>query len=382
MTEPLASLGAIWSSALGAVATWGALRRRGAESELPSDAPMPALLLRPCAGDESGLAEALASSRVADASVRVAFLVAHAHDGAVPAAMHACASLSEVGRVGRIVVTDARGPNMKAAQLARALASEPVTPGQIVVVADSDVLLSVRAWRALLDAIRSGAADAAWVPAVETRVRSLADRASSAVLGASMHAFPLLSGLDAGGMVGKLFAVRRDALDATGGFGALTHHLGEDVELAHQLGRRGYRIRACRAVVASLASGRTWRQVLERYTRWIAVVRAQRPNLLPSYPLFLAATPLVLLLEATGGLIEGPGAVRAAIVTLAVRAWIGALARRCANLPLRLVALPTEGLMADVLLLLAFWKALVRRAVVWRGARLVVSPQGTVERAP
>ena len=381
----LSAIGAGWSAILAVVATWGALRARAAAADgraPPGPPATPALLLRPCAGDEPSLAQALASSKRADAGTRVLFLVARASDPAVPAAILASAELQRVGRRARVLVTGAGAPNMKAAQLARALETEPAEPGQIVVVADSDVSLSNGAWRAVVDALRRDEADAAWAPPIEPWPQTLADRASSAVLAGSMHAFPLLAGLDREGMVGKLFAVRRDALDAIGGFGGLVQHLGEDVELARRLRARGYRVKACAAVAVALASGRTWHEVLDRYTRWIAVVRAQRPSLLPSYPLLLAATPLALLLEGGASALEGLAAARAAVVTLALRWWIGALARHSAGLPPKVFGIIAAGLAADVLLLCAFVRAVTRRDVVWRGRRLVLAPHGTVEREP
>ena len=52
--------------------------------------------------------------------------------------------------------------------------------------------------------------------------------------------------------------------------------------------------------------GRTFADVVARYARWITVIRAQRPHLLPSYPLLFAQLPLVLALVLAAVAHEGP----------------------------------------------------------------------------
>jgi ceramide glucosyltransferase len=391
----LAVVLSVWTGAVGLVATWAALctrnpvvrRRDSPAGPLPSTAPRrsdagtPApsvLLLRPCAGRERGLDLSLRSSQCADPGVRLRFLVAQAIDEAANVASVVSADLAELGRDVRVVITVASAPNMKAAQLARALEAEPER-AEIVAVADSDVALTAEVLAELLDPLVAGEAEATWVPAVEGSHATLADRASASVLDASLHAFPLLAGLDARSMVGKVFAVRRDALDATGGFAGLVDCLGEDVELSRRLRHRGMRVRPCPAVATSLASGRSWTEVIQRYTRWVAVVRAQRVPLLASYPLLFAATPLVLAAGIAAMPSDMTGATRAIAFALAVRLGIAVLARRRSGHPARPTTALFDGLMADALLLAAFASALTRRYVVWRGVRLeLVSQAGTV----
>ena len=381
----LTMIAAVWLGVLGAVAAWAGIRTRprgGSHGNPTNDiaraiARTTVILLRPCAGTEPGLVEALSSSREAHPGTQVRFLVAQPSDDARPLAERVAGTLLREGHDARTVVTAASAPNMKVAQLARALDVEPGR-ANVVLVADSDVVLSVAVLSSLLVPLVEGRADATWAPTVEIRAVTRADRASAAVLSASLHAFPLLAGLDRAGMVGKVFAVRREALDAVGGFASLTEHLGEDVELSRRLRRQGGCVVACSEVAASIASGRSWGDLVRRYARWIAVVRAQRTALLVSYPLLLAATPLVLSLDLVAWALEGP---RAAVVlgpTLLVRWSIGALARRRSGLALHPAALLVEGLVADALLLTSLARALVRRDVVWRGSRLALASHGLV----
>jgi ceramide glucosyltransferase len=375
-----------WSGSLGAVAAWAGLRTRrsgtaGAEqARYRARSASSILLLRPCAGTEPCLDEALRSSGCAPHRTRIRFLVACEADAATVWASLASGDLACAGHDVRVVITRAHAPNLKAAQLARALELEPER-ADVVVVADSDVALTAGVLSALLAPLEAGEAQASWVPTVETRPSTRADRASARVLDASLHSFPLLAGIDPGGMVGKVSAVRRDALDAVGGFAGLVEHLGEDVELSRRLRGCGLRVRACPAVAASLASGRSWAEVVDRYARWIAVVRAQRAPLLVSYPLLLAATPLILALGWVALAFEGERAAAAIAVALVVRSGIAALACRRAGRPVRPGAGLVDGLMADSLLLVAFACALARQRIVWRGVGLELAARGRLRRA-
>jgi ceramide glucosyltransferase len=375
MTLAAVALG--WSAVLAAVAAWAAVRTRPAARQVRAWRG-PVLLLRPCAGDEAHLARGLASSRAVGQRGRVRFLVAESADAAVPTVVRVSAALNAEGVEASIQITGARGPNRKAAQLACALETDVGEAG-VVLVADSDVDLSTDLVAALLGPIDAGEADATWAPPVETCPATAADRASASILDASLHAFPLLAGIDGDGMVGKLFAVRSEALAATGGFGPLVDRLGEDVELARRLRRARFRVRVCGAVAPSLASGRSWAAVLGRYARWIGVVRSQRPALLVSYPLLLAATPLVVLAALAAIAREGLAGVAALGAALAVR-WATALvARRRAGRPLS--GALGGGMVADAVLLVAFLRAIATRELEWRGVRLALGRDGRLGHA-
>jgi ceramide glucosyltransferase len=374
----LSGLALAWSATLAATAGWAALRTRPVSPPVaPADAMAAEslLLLRPCAGVEPHLDRGLGSSRVAGKGARVRFLVADTTDAAVPSVVRICSDLTAEGYDVGMQVTGARAPNRKAAQLAHAIEAQRDVPG-IVVVADSDVELSPQLLADVTAPIAAGLADAAWVPPVEAHPSSAADRASASVLDASLHAFPLLAGIDPGGMVGKLFAIRTEALARVGGFGALVERLGEDVELARRLRRAGLRVMACRGVVPSLASGRSWGDVLRRYARWIGVVRSQRAALLPSYPLLLAATPLIVALSLAAFLREGLAGLAALALALLVRWAIAVLARRRVGRPAR--GAFGAGLVADAVLLAAFFRAMTTRELEWRGVRLALGGHGLV----
>jgi ceramide glucosyltransferase len=301
-----------------------------------------------------------------DAGSVVRVLVAEGADGAWPVGEAACGALRAMGLEASVVVTGACGPNRKADQLARALTTERDGPA-IVVVADSDVLLDHSSLAGIVAPILAGACDAAWAPPVESAPQTPADRASQSVLGGSLHAFALLAGLDPRGMVGKLFAVRRSSLERVGGLAPLTDYLGEDMELARRLRAAGLRVAVGAAPAASLAAGRSWEQVVRRYARWLAVIRAQRPALLLSYPLLLAAAPLQLGLACIAVACEGARALPCVLGVVALRGLVTAAARHRSRSP----GGPWwASWAADAVLLVAFARAVTSRSVDWRGAVL------------
>jgi len=381
-----------WAAVVAAVSAVAALRslrrpRPAAASRPPSALAGPLLVVRPCAGAEASLALTLGSlGALADdpahrALVRLRFAVASPADAAVPAIAAACERFAARGLDARLVVTGATAPNQKSDQLARVLAAEP--GAATVVNVDSDVDLTTFDWDALLSPLADPGVAAVWAPPHEAPGTTPGDRASEALLGGSLHAFTLLAGIDSGGLVGKVVALRRDALDAIGGFGSLGHHLGEDMELARRWRARGARVVASRGVAVARVSGRTGPDVAARYGRWLLVIRAQRPWLLASYPGLFFATPLVVL-AATGAVLAGrAGAVALGAEALAVgaRALVAWAAARSSGRRGAFGAMATDAVLADGLLGWAFARALTSRTVRWRGRALRVAARGELRDA-
>jgi ceramide glucosyltransferase len=367
-----------------AAAAVTAILRAATRPLAPADAPATdgdepggVVLVRPLAGDERGLRERL--SQTGGARL-VLFAVGRPDDGAEPVAQHAAGELRARGINAVVVVTDARGPNHKAAQLARALAMPVARLARTVVVADSDVDLEPDAVHRLVSALRN--ADAAWAPPVEVGpTETWGDRASQAVLVASLHSFPLLGGIDPSGLVGKLFAVTREALDAAGGFDALVSHLGEDMELARRLRTARRRVTVAPQLARCMARGRPLGDVLSRYRRWLLVVRMQRPLLLVAYPLLLAPAPLLASILAASIAVHDSTLAFVSAAGLTLRVGVACAARALAGLrvaPLRALA---QALFGDLVLLAAAASACASSQVTWRGRRLAFTADGTLREA-
>lgn len=338
------------------------------------------LLVRPVAGHESDLEERLGRSAGAPA---VMLAVRDESDLGFESATNAALRLSEEGTHASVVLTYADGPNRKAEQVARAL-SRATRDGQAfdtVVVADSDVAPSHADLDALVGALDRGA-KAAYVPVAEAPPREgakLGDRANVAVLSASPHAFPLLAGMDASLFVGKLCAIDRAALEGAGGFESITHLLGEDVELERRLRANGHDVVPVPRIAVATRSGRELGEAVARFTRWLGVVRAQRPHLLPTYLFvfasFLPTLATCLLIGSRGADAAAYGALLVAAV-LSARLAVALEGRRVSGLRRGLGAALVDVVLADGVLLSALFRAATSREVRWRGQVLRVTSGG------
>lgn len=308
----------LWSIAVCATVLWtmgvpwmpkwlqAVLRGRGTKlAPLPLQGAGSVLIVRPCAGADPSLLENLQGVPVlsegtesARWSLRIRLAVSEISDGAYPIAVQAAKALVAQGHDAAVMVTHAEGPNHKCAQLSAVV--EQCPGASVVLVADSDVALDAVDLRSVLAALGEGEA-ARWVAVREGgreggvgggghTERSWGDDVSLGILSGSLHSFALLARIDNGCFVGKLFAIRADALSQMGGFAALIRHLGEDFELARRLQQIQLTAYAQVDVAASsTASGRTVMQVRDRFARWLLVLRKQRTRLLISYPLLFLA---------------------------------------------------------------------------------------------
>jgi ceramide glucosyltransferase len=378
-TSSAASLIAWWRSR---VATASAATSAGAGS-------VTLTLLRACSGDEIGLADRLLHVGGAN---RVRFLVDNPNDTAAPAAATAAAMLQAQGVDAHVTYTRAQGLNHKASQLACALAD---VHSEFIACVDSDVDLRNHDFLPDVTALEHDPGLAAiWYAALELgEWRMAGDIATAGILSASLHAFPLLGRLDAQGLVGKAMLIRRSALLAAGGFAALTSVLGEDMQLARNLAAIGMRTELAPRVLAAHGTGRSLAVAVQRFTRWIWVIRAQRTNLMSSYPLLLAALPLQCGCALGLALTVPPGErgwiapllVIGLLMLASVRVM---LVRRVHRLAIQLGAANSvlqscaAALLGDVVLLAAFGLALGPRRVHWRGRTLTVGRNGQLDETP
>ena len=370
-----------WASlAAGTAATvwWRSRRRpasRSAVRTLVLKAPGP-LLVRPCAGREPQLRACLLSIARARTSTPWAIRVAveTQEDPAWPVADEAARELRRLGFDADVMVTDAAGANRKVDQIWRVVEA---SPHELVAWADSTVDLSgidLDAW--IQPLVEDPTIGAIWSPPVErTPRRTLGDRGVEGLLASSLHAFPLLARIDRGGFVGKLVATRTSILEQVH-FSDLTGVLGEDLELGRRVRSLGRRVLASADPVVARPPTRTFREAMDRTTRWIAVIRAQRPALLLAYPLFLFSTPAILLLAILAAPAQPALATAAAVLGLGSRVLCAYGADRAARSRRSGWQLAGDALLGDVLLVLAFVRALGTRQVHWRGRALQVGSDG------
>jgi ceramide glucosyltransferase len=367
--------------AIGAVIRRAQLQRRLRRAGPGELAGRSVLLIRPCAGAEPGLAESLGSAATlrTSADLTIVMCVDDERDTAIPVIEATLGRLQAAGIDARFELLEPLGPNRKASMLARLLARDGASarPHELIVNVDSNVDLSEFALDDLLvPLLREAELGAAWVPVTEVRTRSgLGPRASEAVLGASLTAFPLLCGIYAFGLVGKLWAAKHEALRACD-FETLPLYLGEDLEMANRLRRAGWGIAAVPLLARVHGHAPSFAEVVGRFGRWMLATRSARPALMLTYPLFFFATGSVLVLVAFGtvaaptiSLVAAGLAVGARlVVSLAAQYWSG---HRIG--PLRGLG---QAVIGDLALALAWLRGYAGRDVVWRGHRLRVEANG------
>jgi ceramide glucosyltransferase len=378
-------LGAVW--ALGYCSTigfgiakqrWRSWRARSIVLHPAEASPLAkALLVRPCAGDETGLTQRLV---LTGGATHVVFCIESESDPAHAAVLSACGALVDQGVHAEIFYTHAEGPNHKVAQLAYAAGR---TQEEVLFVADSDVALAPDT---LLELKREFQQDpelsACWCPPLERsnhKARTWGDRMSGAVLSSSLHAFSFLAAIDRASFVGKVFAIQRSALVAIGGFAALTPFLGEDMEMGRRLRAKKLRYRASKTIAVSERTGQRASTVVDRFSRWLTVILLQRPMLIVAYPLFFLALPLACLTLPLMMQLKALPLLAAMLVARLLAAVFGyKVARGVAGKGFGWLSLPLDIVLAETTLIRALYRALTSKTIVWRGRLFEAAASGTI----
>jgi ceramide glucosyltransferase len=178
-------------------------------------------------------------------------------------------------------------------------------------------------------------------------------------------------------IVGKSMTLRRDVLDAMGGFVRFGDYAAEDFAIGVAVTRLGYRNVIARHPVWNVATHRSVRSFFDRYRRWAVL---QRTGV--TLPAFLAQGLLNPWPLSTLAWVAAPDtwSAKGCALVLAARTVIDVLtARSMALTPLPPHVVPAM-LLKDVLLFLAWFEGLFRRTIWWRGNRLEVAQGGLLVR--
>ena len=164
--------------------------------------------------------------------------------------------------------------------------------------------------------------------------------------------------------------MRLSTLADFGGYAAIESAIGDDVVLMERIHALGGVARPIPHAVLTRSADTTLASLVARMTRWLRVIRAQRPYLLLTYPTLIAPLPLAITLALTTSQ-RGPwawacvGFLLAArtllAVALALGPYRGGRAMRSA------FATPLLAVLADAVLLVAFLAALAERRILWAG---------------
>lgn len=185
------------------------------------------------------------------------------------------------------------------------------------------------------------------------------------------------------GLWGTLLLVRRECLDAAGGFGALGRVLCEDVALERALRRHGWSCGLLRRPVEVMASPLGWSDLLRHWHRWLVGLRRMKPLEFGGMGLILLAW--LLPLAALCSLVARPAASDQRLIALALVAAVAVaspIITAVAGIGTVDSALAAPLLpLAVAVLIAAFLWSLASTTVLWRGRRLRVRRGGWIETA-
>ncbi len=265
----------------------------------------------------------------------------------------------------RWLPSDPPTPNRKAGHLAYAAAALELD-GCVLVSADADVRVDAALLTALVRPVLEGAA----LCTAEVHFEGAPSFGAAALRGLLNHSHQNFRAVDAvtfgaRAACGKAMALGPAALRE---LKQLTHYIGEDLELAIRLHGRGERVDLALAP-ARVPQGRVGLGgVFARVRRWMVVLSSHRPWLALGIPaLFACTVPLCVAAFWHGH----PLVVALAGLLLAARLALSLkLERR--------VEAVWEWALGELLLLAAFFGALGRHRVTWRGRHLRIVGRGAI----
>jgi ceramide glucosyltransferase len=174
---------------------------------------------------------------------------------------------------------------------------------------------------------------------------------------------------------GQTLCLRRDTLEAIGGFKAIANHLADDYRLGELVRALGLKIVMSRYLVAAQHDEVNLTSLFWHELRWMRTLRVLRPRSFPllflSFSLLLASSGLLLCLAQP---VVPPGAAVLFCITVVARLLLHFMQRAPADRPLLgdLWLLPVREL-----LIFAVWcGCFFSSRVLWRGQSFDVDADG------
>jgi ceramide glucosyltransferase len=171
---------------------------------------------------------------------------------------------------------------------------------------------------------------------------------------------------------GATIAMRRDALDAIGGFGAIADQLADDYRLGQLTRRRGQRTVLSHVVVDTSVDERSFRHLAQHGLRWLRTILVVRPG---GYT--LSAVTFSLPVAIIGCVLAGGTRLTLSLLaaTVVLRLMLHLAVQTEARTWSRLWAVP----LADALGFALWCGAFLTREVQWRQGRYRVARDGSVQ---
>lgn len=274
-------------SSVSRVLLWSVVRHRP-EGE-PRDDEVS--ILKPLCGVDASLSENLrAFSQQSHRNLNIIFGFADACDEALPVAQRFCREHEALATQIRIGETPCHNP--KVALLAH---MSGFSSGEWVVVSDSNVRVTEAYVR---DALSHATADVGLVTHLVAGCGGSSFSAHLENLQLNCFVAPGVCGVRfiAGQtcVIGKSMFLRREVLEAIGGFEAVGGYLAEDYVIGRAVQKAGHRVVTANMPVPTWNEGWTFTRFVSRHLRW-AVMRRQVSRLAYAMEILLSPGPLLML---------------------------------------------------------------------------------------
>jgi ceramide glucosyltransferase len=251
----------------------GAAQRKGAETKMPAVS-----VLKPLHGIEPQMERNLESFFLQKygGQFEVLFAVDHANDTALPVARKVCEKYPAV-RSQILITGEPDWPNPPAQSFSR---MAEVARNEILVTSDSDVEVDENYLSAIVPVLcdrRNGMLTCVYRGVNSGGIWSALDAAGMSVeMTAGVLVANLLEGMKFG--LGPTIAVRREALDAIGGFEALGEYFSNDFVIGNMIASEGFQVILSHYVVSHIVPPMTFRKMWRRQVRWAAGTKHSRPK--------------------------------------------------------------------------------------------------------
>ncbi len=264
------------------------------------------------------------------------------------------------------------GTNLKVSNLANAATK---TKHDIFILADSDIRVGTDYLQQVIQPLQDQN-----VGVVTCMYRSLAQGWVSIFENISIttefHSSVLVSNQLENGIkyaFGSTIIIRKQVLEAIGGFEAIADYLADDFQLGYLPTQSGYKVVLSDYVVDHVQTTTTLIDAINRQIRWTRCKRVSRPwgylGLIFTYG---TVTSLMLLI-ATGCSIVGWLGLCICWVTRLIMAWVvGAISLQDPIAKKYLWILPLRDIVSFVIWCLGF----VGSTIEWRGKRMKLTPDG------
>jgi len=353
------------------IVLWCAHRYFGRTIALPDHAP-PVTILKPVKGMDVESFENFASFCRQEYPVfQIVFAAASGEDPVLPVIRRLMAEFPDID-IDLVVDERKYGPNYKVCNLMNAY---PRAKHDLIIICDSDIRVGPEYLRHVCALFADPVVGLVTSLYRSPRVRGTATALEA--MGFTVEMMPnvlvarALEGLTFA--LGASIAVRREALDAIGGFAAQVDYLADDYQLGNKVFRAGWRLELSDYMVESVMKKESFGHVFSRQLRWDRTMRVSRPGGFAGSGITQPFPPALLALLVSECSLPG---VAAALLLYAVRSLNAVLfSRRYLHdqlFPRWLWLLPVRDLLSFVKWVLSFFG----NCVQWRGHRYRILPGG------